>query len=738
MIKKITFSLYIVVVAVMAAATFCEKLDAGDLYHTWWFTLLWALLTAAGIVYIAQSRLHRWPTLLLHAAFVVILAGALLTRLTARRGAIHLRQGQSTAEYMAAKDGQGMEPARLPFKVKLEKFNIRYHEGTKAAADYESIISIGGDGAANRYTVSMNRIASHGGVRLYQSSYDEDGRGSVLAINSDPYGIPVTYVGYALLFFSLLWLLVDPRGTFRRLLRSDVLRKGALAILALMALQQPAAATTTFPRRTADHFGRMSVLYNDRIAPLQTYAYDLTKKLCGKRSYRGCTPEQVLTGFIFWGDQWAGEKIIKVKGGQLKSTLQLPDYVSVNDLFLAGDYRLKQYVEEYYHGAQDGFHQDAVELDEKVQLIMELRGGAPLKIFPHTAKGSTQWYAPNRSYKGAVSARDSAYMQQVFADLYRYALSGSNADVNKTIDEVMAYQQRNGGAGMPSPREVEAERLYNSVPFATILFVVNLTLGLIALGLTIRKLTGKDDTSARPTGKRSFMARLSAASGPLFVVLMVLSMLALTVALALRWIISGYVPMSNGYETMLVVAWFTQLLSLLAWRKAHIVVVFGFLLSGFFLLVSHISQMDPAIGRMMPVLNSPLLSIHVGIIMMSYALLAMTFICGLMGLLLPRKGVELQALSRLFLYPAVTTLGLGIFIGAIWANISWGTYWSWDPKETWALITFMVYAVVLHTRSFPLFSRPTAYHLYTTIAFLTILMTYFGVNYFLGGMHSYA
>ena len=269
-----------------------------------------------------------------------------------------------------------MEPARLPFKVKLEKFNIRYHEGTKAAADYESIISIGGDGPANRYTVSMNRIASHGGVRFYQSSYDEDGRGSVLAINSDPYGIPVTYVGYALLFFSLLWLLVDPRGTFRRLLRSDVLRKGALAILALMALQQPAAATTTFPRRTADHFGRMSVLYNDRIAPLQTYAYDLTKKLCGKRSYRGCTPEQVLTGFIFWGDQWTGEKIIKVKGGQLKSTLQLPDYVSVNDLFLAGDYRLKQYVEEYYHGAQDGFHQDAVELDEKVQLIMELRGGA--------------------------------------------------------------------------------------------------------------------------------------------------------------------------------------------------------------------------------------------------------------------------------------------------------------------------------------------------------------------------
>ena len=206
---------------------------------------------------------------------------------------------------------------------------------------------------------------------------------------------------------------------------------------------------------------------------------------------------------------------------------------------------------------------------------------------------------------------------------------------------------------------------------------------------------------------------------------------------------------------MLTVAWFVQLLSIIAYHKAHIVLLFGFLLSGFFLLVSHISQMDPAIGQMMPVLNSPLLSIHVSIIMMSYALLALTFICGLTAFIIIGidriRGVNhtsksntdiqiesLQVLSRLFLYPAVSTMGLGIFIGAIWANISWGTYWSWDPKETWALITFMIYAVVLHTHSLPVFGKPRPYHLYMIIAFLSIIMTYFGVNYILGGMHSYA
>lgn len=220
--------------------------------------------------------------------------------------------------------------------------------------------------------------------------------------------------------------------------------------------------------------------------------------------------------------------------------------------------------------------------------------------------------------------------------------------------------------------------------------------------------------------------------------LLCLSFAALTFGIALRWIVSGNVPMSNGYESMLTVAWLVMLIASCLQFRVRMVMVFGFLLSGFFLLVGHINQMDPAIGQMMPVLNSPLLSLHVSIIMMSYALLSLTFICGVMGLCLRSHEEDLQTLSRLFLYPALTTLGLGIFIGAIWANISWGNYWSWDSKETWALITLMIYAIPMHSRSLPRLRRPHAYHIYCTLAFLAVLMTHFGVNYFLRGMHSYA
>ncbi len=167
-------------------------------------------------------------------------------------------------------------------------------------------------------------------------------------------------------------------------------------------------------------------------------------------------------------------------------------------------------------------------------------------------------------------------------------------------------------------------------------------------------------------------------------------------------------------------------------------VTFGFLTSGFFLLVSHLGQLNPQISHLMPVLNSPLLSIHVSIIMLAYTLLCMAFACGVTALLRPQKALYLQRLSMLFLYPSLSALGIGIFTGAIWANISWGTYWSWDPKETWALITLMTYAVAAHRHTLSSLQRARTYHLFMVLAFLTLLMTYFGVNYFLGGMHSYA
>lgn len=754
MVKKIIFILYILVLVCMAAATIVEKSQGTDYAHAhyygaWWFILIWAVLAALGAFYIIKRKVKCASTLALHLSFIIILAGALLTHISAKRGMIHLRIGQPTDTYMAQDEEQGMKEEKLPFSLCLKKFEAKMHDGTNAVADYSSKFTVIDGDDKSEGEVSMNNIYSHRSYRLYQSSYDEDGKGSVLAINADPYGIPVTYTGYALLFISLVWMLFDPKGGYRKLLKSPLLKKGALItalILSMGNIQTLHAESATgnlqnavLPKETAEKFGELHILYNDRICPVQTFALDFCKKIYGARSYQGLTAEQVLSGWVFYGNTWANEPFIKIKSGEMKTAMNLSDYASLNTFFNRemGGYTIGQYVQEYYNGQQDKFHQQAADIDGKIQIIMELREGVSLKVLPYTftknvkatkdhpfiKAGTTTWFSPVDKLPQAVEQQHALYIKNVFSLLNGDVKAGNISRVNEFFVKMKKYQEVSSGNSLPTATQYKAERINNAFPFATILFMANLTLGFIALFYTIYRMTKKREIKA-----------LNIA----LPILLGVSFLALTFGLALRWIISGNIPMSNGYESMLTVAWFVMLISILMQLRIRIVMVFGFLISGFFLLVSHINQMDPAIGQMMPVLNSPLLSIHVSIIMMSYALLSLTFICGIMGICLRSHGEELQALSRIFLYPALTTMGFGIFIGAIWANVSWGNYWSWDSKETWALITFMIYAVVVHTQSLPVFRKPLVYHIYITLAFLSIAMTYFGVNYFLTGMHSYA
>ena len=754
MVKKIIFILYILVLVCMAAATIVEKSQGTDYAHAhyygaWWFILIWAVLAALGAFYIIKRKVKCASTLALHLSFIIILAGALLTHISAKRGMIHLRIGQPTDTYMAQDEEQGMKEEKLPFSLCLQKFEAKMHDGTNAAADYSSKFTVIDGDDKSEGEVSMNNIYSHRSYRLYQSSYDEDGKGSVLAINADPFGIPVTYTGYALLFISLVWMLFDPKGGYRKLLKSPLLKKGALMIaliLSMANIQTLHAESATgnlqnavLPKETAEKFGELHILYNDRICPVQTFALDFCKKIYGARSYQGLTAEQVLSGWVFYGNTWANEPFIKIKSGEMKTAMNLPDYASLNTFFNRemGGYTIGPYVQEYYNGQQDKFHQQAADIDGKIQIIMELREGISLKVLPYTfiknvkatkdhsfiKAGTTTWFSPVDKLPQAVEHQHALYIRNVFSLLNGDVKAGNTSRINEFFVKMKKYQEVSSGNSLPTATQYKAERINNAFPFATILFMANLTLGFIALFYTIYRMTKKREIKV-----------LNIA----LPILLGVSFLALTFGLALRWIISGNIPMSNGYESMLTVAWFVMLISILMQLRIRIVMVFGFLISGFFLLVSHINQMDPAIGQMMPVLNSPLLSIHVSIIMMSYALLSLTFICGIMGICLRSHGEELQALSRIFLYPALTTMGFGIFIGAIWANVSWGNYWSWDSKETWALITFMIYAVVVHTQSLPVFRKPLVYHIYITLAFLSIAMTYFGVNYFLTGMHSYA
>ena len=742
MLKKTIITVYILVLLALGSATIVEKFHGSvyateNFYTSWWITTLWILLSLCGSLYILRRKVRRLSVLSLHLSFLLILLGAFLTHLTSSTGMLHLRKGIFSDTYIA--NSKEPDERRLPFSLRLDSFEISKHAGTEAVSDYISHLTVSSGTDSASCIVSMNNILKRSGVRIYQSSYDPDGEGTILSVNSDPYGIPLTYSGYALLFISLVWVLIDPRGNYRQILRHPLLRKSILGLLFLLCFSTAHSSPRSLSQKDASRMCSLCVLYNDRICPLETYALDFTKKLYGSRSYKGYSAEQVFTGFLFWRDEWMQEPILKVKDTEVRNKLGFSKYIRPSELFKSGEgYILGPYLNEYYRGASDKFHEGINRLDEKMGLLMKLHNHEPLKLFPFTHDGATTWYCPNESYPDYIVADQQTYMRTIIKYLYDSAQKGDYKTFDETISKLIKYQHTFGGASLPSPTRLRAEHIYNKIPFATILFMVNLTLGILSFIFTIYRLT---HTKLSPL---TDMIVKSTEVG-----IMTLSFLSITLCLSLRWLIRGTIPMSNGYETMLLMSWIIMLASLALFRKFRIILSFGFLLSGFFLLVSHISQMDPQITHLMPVLSSPLLTIHVSIIMMAYALLSLTFICGLTALLLRLfrgKDAEclgsqiesLQLLSQLLLYPSIAAMGMGIFIGAIWANISWGTYWSWDPKETWALITFMVYAAAVHTSSLPIFRRPLAYHWFITLSFLTILMTYFGVNYFLGGMHSYA
>lgn len=670
--KKFLIAVYGCLLALLAATTFVEQTYSTDfvekhVYHTIWFCCLWGVLAAMTVVVLVRQRLwRRLPTLLLHGSFLVILAGAMTTFLCGKKGYVHLTAGSEVNCFVEQGSQQIVE---LPFTLRLDSFRIEYYPGTDAPADYISYIH-------GETPVSMNRILSRQGFRFYQSSFDEDMQGSWLSVNYDPWGIGLTYGGYVLLGISMLWMLITRRGEFRRLLRHPLLKKGGMFVLLFLCLagtvQAQRRSLPALARSTADSLASKQVIYHDRVVPFNTLARDFVLKLTGKPSYGGLTPEQVIGGWLLRPEAWQNEPMIYIKSAELRQRLHLPTpYARLTDLFDGQKYRLQ----EFWKGKQDhhqkmtSLEKAIVEADEKVGLILMLQNGTLIRPLPE---------------------------------------DGSVKPVSDT--------------------KIRAELLYNRIPFSKILFMFNLTVGLLAFfHLLYRGLR-------HPSGALPF----SRLTNSFFSVALYGAFFFQLFGYCLRWYIGGRIPLSNGYETMQFMALCALFLACFFQRRFPFTLPFGFLLSGFALLVSYLGQMNPQITPLMPVLVSPWLSTHVSLIMMSYALFAFMMLNGILALCLRKSARMLMLLSRLLLYPATFFLGAGIFLGAVWANVSWGRYWAWDPKEVWALITFMVYGVAFHARSLRIFRKPLFFHIYMIASFLTVLMTYFGVNYILGGMHSYA
>lgn len=753
LLKRIAFCLLGILLFVLTIATILEKVNGTEfvnnhIYSSVPFIILWGSTALASLLYMIKRKLYRqWTTFLLHLSFILILVGAFVTWIDGEQGTLQLKLGEKTMSFI----NKGGEKRTLPFSISLEDFEIIYYKGTRAPMDYVSRITVSAENNSESLEgeISMNKIFSFMNYRFYQSGYDANGQGTVLSVSHDPYGIGITYTGYSILLVSIILFFLNPQSTFRQLMKSyrnnsQDIKKGCSILFLLFISTFPMGSRAmaadhplpkTLPRETAGRFGDLYILYNDRICPLQTLARDFTIKLYGKPTYHGLTSEQVLTGWLFYYDSWKNEPVIRIKSNEARRLLDIKgQYASVKDFAgSTNEYKLEDAMRQIHLGRQITDRKGIEEANEKFNIISMVCTGALMKIFPYRdAKGNTlQWYAQSDQLPHEMGNEQWTFTRKAMNYVHEQIVMKRFDEVNRLLNKIKQYQQKECGEALPSASRFKAEKLYNQFDYSKPIAILCLCIGLFAFIYYCRcTVTEKN---------------ICCSLAFIFNLLLCSIFIYLSMTIVLRGYVSNHLPLSNGFETMQFMAWCTVLLTFFLQRKFTLSVPFGFLLCGLTLLVSMFGEQNPRITQLIPVLQSPLLSIHVVAIMTAYSLLAFIMLNGITAVVLhySTENCEtaidfLQRISRLILYPAVFLLTIGIFIGAVWANVSWGRYWGWDPKEVWALITMLVYALALHPASLKWFRYPMFFHVFGIVAFLTVLITYFGVNFLLGGMHSYA
>lgn len=728
-----SFSLMGILVGVLIGGTIVEQCCGHEAavrycYAAPWTIALWLAAVAAGGVCIADYlrrpvalSLHRVAVAGIHFSFAVILAGAMCTHLFGEEGSIPLRIGEST-EATAAR----------PWRMTLTDFRVLYYAATATPEDYVSTVRMeDAQGGVTEGEIAMNRVFRYRGWRFYQSSYDADRGGCTLRYTHDPAGIGITYAGYALLLLSMIGYLCsrERRDNGARSKEQGIKNKDKLVqrrrylVLCLLSLflcppLMAAAAPVPVQAPVAESFGRLYVEYNGRVCPMSTVAADVCRKLYGKPYYKAedgtqYTANQVLTGLLF-------------------------DYEAWCDVPLKHSRKARQNAER--------------------ETIRRMAGNGALCRIWQDADG---WYDINDAGSNEVLSNDERLFQMYALQYVASDLAhGNNIGANETLKKIREYQKQHF-RDLPGERRFAAEQVW-------VMFGYTLPLAFVCLAVSLLLLMMNYEL-----GKRNYAFVLRWVTTAVCVLLWAF----LTAMLVWRWYISGHVPMSNGHETMQFLAWVCLLIAstlCITSRRPRLLQGRGYgngvletcnlkhetpytsagcllLVAGMALLVSNMSASNPQISHLMPVLQSPLLSLHVSVIMVSYALFALLMLQSVIAMLSATKHLTSNSVSgqtansasgptsvhMRLLRIGVCCLTAGIFLGAVWANMSWGRYWGWDPKEVWALITLLVYAFPLHSRMLPFFRRPRVFYLYCVLAFGAVLFTYFGVNFLLGGMHAY-
>lgn len=645
----------------------------------------------------------------------------------------------------------GSKVIALPFSFKLLDFELQRYPGSQSPSSYASELEVIDNSTTFPYRIFMNHPLTYKGYKFFQSSYDLDEKGTILEVNKDPGKWP-TYFGYFLLCVGFVGNFFTKGSRFVKL--RAFLQKSALALLLPLVfvqatpLKAEADTLEQFRKNSYEHANGVfsSLLVQDymgRIKPISTEAVEIVNKITGKSSLFGLTPEQMILGMTTNAGLWQEMKIIKLSNPSIKKVLGLSpeaEYVSFASMFDdEGYYKLAKQVSAANQKAQskrDTFDNDIIKFDEKLNIAYLTLKGVLFKFIPIPNDASHTWIAPNDAFSHPqVSGEVKSMLNDYFVGLQEGISTNKWDNANMALAKLKENQRSLSGGILPSETRVRAEVLYNHMGLFQKLIGFYFVLGCGAFVLALISIfKGKN----YPTLEKSVLY------------IFIAGFIAHSFGLALRWYISGHAPWSDSYESMVYIGWSAGFAGVMVFRKSILSLSAAAILAAIVMLVAHMSFVNPQITNLVPVLKSYWLTVHVSVITASYGFLGMGALLGFITLLLMilknKKNAlrmneqirHLVAINEISLIIGLAMLTVGNFFGGIWANESWGRYWGWDPKETWSFVSIIVYALILHLRFVPKLNSVYVFSIASLVGYSSIMMTYFGVNFYLTGMHSYA
>ena len=637
----------------------------------------------------------------------------------------------------------GSREIQLPFSLFLKDFEVERYPGSNSPSSFVSeVVLIDSDlGIQEEHRIFMNNVLKHRGYRFYQASYDNDEMGTILSVNKDRAGTLITYLGYLVLIAGMIVAMFIPGTRFAMIAKkTSSAAKSIIMVMLLLGGGFSLFSQEVPPKEQAKEFGYLWVQdKGGRFEPMNTLSNEVVRKVTKHSSYEKYTADQVLLGMIMYPDVWQSKRLFEIKHPDLQRlTGYRGNMVSFNDMMddSTGSYLLSDLVNDAYSkpvAMQSELDREVIKLDDRLNAFYLVQTGGLIRIFPDQGAENHKWASVSEAMMGQMTDKKDT-MSHVFLRYLTALQQGNYGAARVYVDQLSANQLST--QVLPPESKKNLEIFYNRINMFPLLAKLYGIFGVIMMTLAFLLVF-------KPRKLYSLLFKTG-------VILLAAMLLIHSLLLAVRWYISGHAPMSNGYESMIFVSWVTLLAGLIFVKHSRYALALTSILAALSLLVAGMSNMNPEITNLVPVLKSVWLTIHVAVVMAGYGFLGLASIMGLLNVVLyaclntanktKLEEVILQVtrVNHLTLIVGLYFMTAGVFLGGVWANESWGRYWGWDPKETWALITVLVYALVSHMHKVPGLRGRFAFNLAAFISYSSVLMTYFGVNFFLGGMHSYA